>query len=75
MNPDHLAAWREYLAGQMQKRDGITNQEAQKIVAVWLGSLKRKREACRIPPPSRPRSQRLGLGTKSAASRARSARA
>jgi len=42
MNRDHIEAWRDYLVGQMHERYGMANQEAQRTVARWLGSLGRR---------------------------------
>jgi hypothetical protein len=75
MNPDHMAAWREYLAGHIQERCGVAKQVAQKTVTLWLRSLKQDPDSYRIPAPSRIWSQRRGVRTKSAAIQTRSARA
>jgi hypothetical protein len=75
MDPDHIAAWRKYLAEKMQERYGIGKQEAQKGVTLWLQSLNRKPEAAHILLPSRVRNQRTGLPARRAARQARSARA
>jgi hypothetical protein len=73
MNPDHIAQWREYLAGQMQERCGVAKQVAQNTVTLWLRSLKREHEVYRIP--SSIRTQRPSVRTKSGTTQSRSARA
>jgi len=59
MNTNQIAAWREYLAGQMQTRCGVEKQKAHKIVTRWLRSLNRDTLAHKLAAPRRFRSQRM----------------
>jgi hypothetical protein len=81
-NPDHMAAWRDYLVGQMHEQYGVAKQEAQKTVARWLRSLGQRpaaSEAQPIPEAVRIRNQRppssRGLRTRPSARQTRAARA
>lgn len=56
-----MAAWRDYLVGQMHEQYGVAKQEAQKTVARWLRSLGQRpaaSEAQPIPEAVRIRNQR-----------------
>jgi len=39
MNSDHIAAWRNYIAGKLHERYGIAIHEAQRIALEWMESL------------------------------------
>lgn len=70
MNPDHIAAWREYLAGQMHEQFGVGRQDARKAVTRWLQSLQGAApEAYQVPEAAR------SVRTRPAVAQARSARA
>jgi len=78
MNPDQIAAWRDYLAGQMHEQYGVERQEARKTVARWLRSMLARSiapEAYQVPEAARVRNERRGLRVRPAAGRVRSARA
>jgi len=67
MNPDHIAEWRDCLAGQMHEQHGVAEQEAQKTAARWPRSLVARGaiapEAYQIPESARVRNERRGLLT------------
>ena len=77
MDPNQIAAWRDYLAGQLHEHHGIETQEAGKAVIRWLRALQQEvaPQAYRVPEAARIRNERRGLGVRPAASRVRSARA
>jgi hypothetical protein len=78
MNPDQIAAWRDYLAGQMHEQHGVEKREARKTVARWLRSMLARStppEAYQVPEAARIRNERRGLRLRPAAGRTRSARA
>ena len=72
MYPDPIEAWREHLAGQMQERYGLSEQEAQNLVTLWLRSEGLQPAPRRVPRPSRISEATL---TGRGARQARSARA
>jgi len=39
MSPDHIAAWRNHVAGKLHERYGIAIHEAQRIALEWMESL------------------------------------
>jgi hypothetical protein len=76
MNPDQIAAWGDYLAGQMHEGYGVPMQGARKTVARWLRSLEKRTMApgdYQVPEAARICNERRGLGASPAAGRTRSA--
>ena len=75
MDPEYIAAWRDYLARQMHEQYGIAIHEARQAVTRWLRALQQEvaPQAYRVPEAARIRNERRPLRTTPAAGRARSA--
>jgi hypothetical protein len=77
MDPEYIAAWRDYLAGQMHEQYGVAMPDARQAVTRWLRMLQHGAapQAYQVPEVARIRNERRPLRTRAAAGRARSARA